>query len=112
MANPEIDKLIDEYNMNWNMDERVNILQKIDSIATREYHWAFGWGAPYGYRCLNWNKFGIPDNGVGYSGGWLAPISMWWIDPEKKAALNKALKNDEVVLPIENEIVDYWKNLK
>ena len=32
-------------------------LQEIDSIATREFHWAFGWGAPYGYRCLNWNKF-------------------------------------------------------
>ena len=38
---------------------RVQILQKIDEIATNEYHWAFGWGAPYGYRCLNWNKFGV-----------------------------------------------------
>ena len=112
MANSEIDKLIDEYNMNWNMNERVQILQKIDEIATNEYHWAFGWGAPYGYRCLNWNKFGVPKNGVGYSGGWLAPISMWWIDPDKKEALLKAKKDGNAKLPIENEIVDFWNNLK
>ena len=111
MANPQIDKLIEQYNLNWNMDERVKILQKIDSIATREFHWAFGWGAPYGYRCLNWNKFGIPENGVGYAGGWLAPISMWWIDPDKKIKLQEVLKSGGS-LPIEKEIVDYWNNLE
>ena len=112
MANPKIDKLIEEYNLNWDMNERVKILQTIDSLATREYHWAFGWGAPYGYRCLNWDKFGIPKNGVGYSGGWLAPISMWWIDPNKKKALESAMNDQTKSIPIENEIVDYWNNLK
>ena len=47
MANPEIDNLIDDYNTNWSMEERVKILQKIDEIASKEYHWAFGWGARY-----------------------------------------------------------------
>ena len=111
MANPDIDKLIEEYNLNWNMEERVKILQEIDSIATREFHWAFGWGAPYGYRCLNWNKFGTPENAVGYSGGWLAPISMWWIDPDKKIKLKEVLDNGGT-LPIEEEIIDYQHNSK
>ena len=111
MANPEIDKLIEQYNLNWNMDERIQILQQLDSIATREFHWIFNWTAPYGYRSLNWDKFGIPDNGVGYAGGWLQPISMWWIDPDKKIKLQEALKNGNS-LPIEEEVIDFWNNLK
>ena len=51
-------------------------------------------------------------NGVGYSGGWLAPISMWWIDHDKKEALLNAKKDGNTKLPIENEIVDFWNNLK
>ena len=111
MANPEIDNLIDDYNTNWNMDERVKILQKIDEIASKEYHWAFGWGAPYGYRCLNWDKFGMPEHGIGYSGNWLSPISYWWIDPIKKNKLIEARKDNSIKIPIENEIVDFYKNL-
>ena len=111
MANPDIDKLIEDYNMNWNMDERIKILQTIDSLATREFHWIFSWAAPYGYRCLNWDKFGVPENGVGYSGGWLAPISMWWIDPDKKDKLNQVLNDENLTLPITEEVIDYWNNL-
>ena len=111
MANPEIDNLIDDYNTNWNMEERVKILQKIDEIASKEYHWAFGWGAPYGYRCLNWDKFGMPEHGIGYSGNWLSPISYWWIDPIKKNKLIEARKDNSIKIPIENEIVDFYKNL-
>ena len=112
LANHEIDKLIEEYDANWNMEERVKILQKIDEIASKEYHWAFGWGAPYGYRSLNWDKFGMPAHGIGYSGNWLSPISYWWIDPEKKERLMRARQNPNANLPIENEIVDFWNNLK
>ena len=111
MANPEIDNLIDDYNTNWSMEERVKILQKIDEIASKEYHWAFGWGAPYGYRCLNWDKFGMPEHGIGYSGNWLSPISYWWIDPIKKNKLIEARKDNSIKIPIENEIVDFYKNL-
>ena len=111
LANPEIDKLIEEYDANWSMEERVRILQKVDEIASNEYHWAFGWGAPYGYRCLNWDKFGMPEHGIGYSGNWLAPISYWWIDPDKKQRLINARKNTNINIEIENEIVDYWNTL-
>ena len=105
-------KSIIKYDANWNADERIKLLQQIDKLASEEYHWAFGWGAPYGYRCLNWDKFGMPDHGIGYSGNWLSPISYWWIDPEKKKRLQEARKNSNITINIENEIVDYWSNLK
>ena len=54
----------------------------------------------------------MPAHGVGYSGNWLSPISYWWIDPEKKERLMRARQNPNSNLPIENEIVDFWNNLK
>ena len=112
IENTKIDSLIELYNSEWDIDERIEILQTLDSIATREYYWIFGWGAPYGYRCLNWDKFGMPDHGVGYSGDWLQPIEYWWIDPEKKANINNALINQSISIPIENETIDHWNILK
>ena len=85
--------------------DREKILQKIDEIAAKEYHWAFGWGAPYGYRCLNWDKFGMPEHGIGYSGNWLTPITHWWIDPQKKQRLIEARKKSNVTIDIENETI-------
>ena len=85
MKNEEIDTLI-EYNRCWDSEERIKILQELDYI-TNEYHWIFGWAAPYGYRCLHWNKFSMPENSLGYSGDWRTPLSLWWIDQKKKLFL-------------------------
>ena len=111
LANPIIDSLIIKYDANWDANERIKLLQQIDKLAADEYHWAFGWGAPYGYRCLNWNKFGMPEHGIGYSGNWLTPIYYWWIDPEKKQALTNARKNEPINLDHSQEIIDYWNRL-
>lgn len=120
MSNPEIDKLLEEYNRNWDINERTIILQKIDSLASREYHYAFGWARPYGWRGLYWNRFGMPDHGLGYGYGevykkywgyWASHMLLWWSDPDKKALLNEAKKNQDITLPVEDEILDYWNKL-
>ena len=53
----------------------------------------------------------MPEHGIGYSGNWLAPISYWWIDPDKKQRLINARKNTNINIEIEDEIVDYWNTL-
>ena len=106
MANPKIDELIEKYNNNWDSKKRINLLKQIDSIASKEYHWIFGWDAPYGFRCLHWNKFVIPDDGIGYSGNWTTPLSLWWSDPKQKEKFNLAIKKNES-LPIEAEVLEY-----
>ena len=119
MANPEIDKLIEKYNKNWNLEERIIILQSIDSLAVREYHYAFGWAGLYGRRGLHWDRFGIPEHGLGYGyetykkywGSWGSPVLLWWSDPEKKKKLIEAKNSDTITLTIENELIDYWKIL-
>ena len=58
MNNQEIDKLIEQYNECWNPDKRIKILQELDYIASSEYHWIFGWAAPYGYSAGTTRKRG------------------------------------------------------
>jgi len=119
MANKDIDKLLEKYNVNWDVDERTIILQEIDSIATREYHYVFGWAAPYGWRGLYQNRFGMPKHGLGYGnnsynkywGGWAAHIFLWWSDPIKKKKIEEARLSKNISLPIENEIIDFWNKL-
>ena len=120
MANPKIDQLIEKYNQNWDIDQRIKILQQIDSLATRQYHWIFGWARPYGWRGLYWNRFGMPEHGLGYGfnhykkywGSWASHMLLWWSDPEKKATLIKARKNPDINLPVEDDILDYWNKMK
>jgi len=107
MAIPEIDKLIELYNAEWDAKKRIPLAHKIDSIAVNSYHYALGWTSPYGARMLYWNKFKMPDWGLYYASGWQSPISLWWIDPSKEKKLIQA-KADNTSIPKETEIIDYW----
>ena len=107
MAIPEIDKLIEQYNAEWDAKKRIPFAHKIDSIAVNSYHYALGWTSPYGARMLYWNKFEMPDWGLYYASGWQSPITLWWIDPSKEKQLQKA-KSNNTSMPKEDEIIDYW----
>ena len=107
MAIPELDILIDEYNSEWDAKKRIPIAHKIDEIAVNAYHYALGWTSPYGTRMLYWNKFGIPEKGIGYVGDWRDPIDYWWFDSSKEILL-KTAKQKGTSLPKEEEVIDYW----
>ena len=107
MAIPEIDKLIEGYNAEWDAKKRIPFAHKIDSIAVNSYHYALGWTSPYGARMLYWNKFGMPEKGLYYATGWQSPITLWWIDPTRENKLIGARK-DDLQLPIEKQLIDYW----
>ena len=117
MAIPELDKLIEEYNTEWDAKKRVPLAHKIDSIAVHSYHYAMGWTSPYGLRMLYWDKFGVPEEGISYIGDWQSPIFRWWIDPKKEKKLSVA-RNDRKSLPPSNVgipspdgdwiEIDYW----
>ena len=110
MAIPELDALIAEYNAEWDAKKRIPLAYKIDSIAVSQYHYAMGWTSPYGARMLYWNKFGMIESGVPYTGDWRRPIVYWWIDPDKEKKLSNAKENGKT-LPKEKEIIDYWNKI-
>jgi len=119
MANKAIDKLIEKYNKNWDINQRTKIMKEIDRLASLEYHYIFGWAAPYGWRGLYWDRFGMPDHGLGYGGGaydkywgdWASHAFVWWSDEEKKKKLAQAKKDKNIILPIENELLDFYNKI-
>ncbi|MFN7975456.1 MAG: extracellular solute-binding protein [Acidobacteriota bacterium] len=109
--NPEVDKLIDEYEKEPVLEKRFEILQKMDAIIYDQCPYLLDWYAD-NWRLLWWNKLGMPE--------WLTYATLdpreiawkvWWFDPEKAARLEDAQKNGKE-LPLAPENSDYWKTHK
>lgn len=112
MANPRIDELCDLYDQSYDVQERIKLLKELDGLATTEKHYAWGWVAPYGVRCVYWNKFDLPETGLTYSGDWRVIPSLWWYNADKAKALEEAKKDKSKTLPIRETIMDYWGKRK
>ena len=108
MGIKKLDELIELYNSEWDLKKRIPILQKIDLIATNEFHYVLGWYAPYGARMLYWNKFGVPNKGISYTGEEYSSIWYWWYDKAKDVQLVNAKTNLDFSFDPEKEIIDYW----
>lgn len=112
MANKRIDEICDLYDQSYDVQERIKLLQELDGIATAEKHYAWGWVAPYGVRCVYWNKFDLPETGLTYSGDWRVIPSLWWYNADKAKALEEAKQDKSKTLPIRETILDYWGKRK
>lgn len=111
---PEVDQLITRYNIEESKEERVKITRQIDSILYNLQPYVFGWYADY--TRIEWlNKFGYPPYIVSrfddyYSGTEPNIFQMWWVDPERLAAYNAALKGGTVTVSEADKVVDntFW----
>ncbi|MFK7904979.1 MAG: ABC transporter substrate-binding protein [Chitinophagales bacterium] len=110
MKVPEIDKLCERYDESWDPKERQGILREIDKIASNGYYYAFGWGAPYTYRCAYWNKYETPEWGLPYQANlsYEYVFASWWFDEAKAAKVEKAKKDESIKVETKPVEVDYW----
>ncbi len=101
VKNVEIDKISKAYNEMFDAKDRIAALQKIDHILSEIVPQAHGWGAPYTLRCAYWNKFGMPENVIGYSGDWYTTMSSWWYEPELAIQVENAIEDKSMTFPYE-----------
>ncbi len=106
---PKIDALCERYDQSYDVTERIHILLELDQLTCSQYHYAFGWVAPYAARVAFWNKFGIPASGLTVSGDWRSIPVLWWTDPKKEKELEEAKIDETISFPQEKEIIDFWK---
>lgn len=110
IKNEEIDRLCDQYDVTFSQEERVKIVRKIDSIYSDIHPAAWTTYRPY-QRLLYWDKFGYPDYMFSrFTGDYRSIYSLWWIDPDKEAALKEAMATGKSLPQGELE-VKYWKEL-
>lgn len=104
---PHVDDLLKQYDRTFDVDARIPILRQIDGILANAYQYVLFWDAPF-TRVLYWNKFGTPPGYLTRTGDYYTAHTMWWVDPKKNAALQKALRDQSVKLDVGQTDDRYW----
>jgi len=116
--NKRVDQICEEYNKEYDLKNRIKLIQELDSIVTNEYTTILNWYSD-NVRILYWNKFGMPEfvlAGVFYD-SWVATeetqsvIAFWWYDEEADTALQNAIENN-LPLPPKPTEVRYWEKYR
>jgi len=118
LKDKKVDELLDLYYQEYDLQKRIKILQKLDSILIRKYMTVLLWYDDI-MRILYWNKFGMPEFGlseVDYNGlinyrPYWPVIAFWWADNGLEANLQKA-KGTETTLPGKSYELKAWQKLK
>jgi microcin C transport system substrate-binding protein len=105
--NKRVDELLDVYDKEFDQQKRVAIIREIDGILANSHEYVLQWEAPF-QRIAYWNKFGAPPGYLTRYGDYRDLVSLWWIDPQKEAALAKANADPNAKLPVGETEVRYW----
>jgi microcin C transport system substrate-binding protein len=114
----KVDGLLNLYYHEYDMQKRINTLQKLDSILARKYMTALLWYED-NMKILYWNKFGMPEFGlsqtdynglINYRPYWPV-IAFWWTEEGLEANLEKA-RSTETILPGSPAELKAWEKLK
>ena len=88
--NEEIDRLMEDYQTEFDPAKRKGMLQRIDEILFENHLYALGWHAPF-FRIIYWDKFGYPPEYCNRTTRDLLNVMVyWWYDPERA---NKTAQN-------------------
>ncbi|MBV6479482.1 MAG: hypothetical protein HGGPFJEG_02256 [Ignavibacteria bacterium] len=113
---PEIDVIADQYATTFDKKERISQVRKVDAMLVEQQPYIYGWYANY-QRILFHNKFGYPKWYLSrfddyYGGKELGIFAIWWIDPERFAAYQEALKDKTKSLAVGEVEEKFWIDLK
>jgi microcin C transport system substrate-binding protein len=108
-----VDELLDEYDICFDQNRRIEIIQEIDGIFNDEHPIAFSIVRNYS-RMMWWDKFGYPHWMLSrYVGEYWDAFYYWWIDEEVQEQLTNAMEDDRKLdlKPIDMKYwPDYLKN--
>ena len=107
LKNPEVDKIIEEYNGEFDAARRTKLLFELDRLLFNEHSYALGWTLPC-ERIIYWNKFGMPDTVLHRYTDWRSVFTTWWFDPAKEATLRDSLKTGKPITPIPEIDLHPW----
>ncbi len=107
--NAEADKLIEEYDQEFDIAKRMSILRRLDGVVFNEHPYALQWGISC-ERVLYVNKFGLPATGLRKFDDNRGPFYCWWVDPSKEERLKKARQAGEPITPIPPIEIRPWNS--
>ncbi|MGM0607397.1 MAG: ABC transporter substrate-binding protein [Candidatus Muiribacteriota bacterium] len=109
--NDRVDEITEAYNLEFNVEKRIQMLREMDSILMDEYMTMLAWYSD-NIRLLYWNKFNMPefviDRFTSASNAHTSAISYWWYDEDKADKLDEVVDSGEK-LPGQPDSVNYWE---
>ena len=104
---PRVDELLDEYDICFDQQRRIEIIREIDGIFSDVHPIAFSIARNYS-RMMWWDKFGYPDWMFSrYVGEYWDSLYYWWYDNNKDNRLKDAVENGSS-LPLKPIDMKYW----
>lgn len=88
----EVDRLCAEYDLATDRKTQIKLVRKIDELIFRTHPYALAWGSSFS-RVMYYNKFGHPEKYFSKIGDAGDITTLWWLDPAKEKALDKAMEN-------------------
>lgn len=108
LQSAEADAVIDEYDKQFDLQKRNQLLRRLDGIMFNTHPYILDWYLPC-QRFMYWNKFGTPKTVLYKYQDWRSVFSLWWVDAEKEKQLRAARKSGGK-LPIMPVDVDPWSD--
>ncbi len=103
-----VDALCEEYDTEYDVARRIEIIREIDGIVYEQQPYILGWYlAPI--RLVYSNKFRMPQWGVGPLTDSSDEHFLWWIDPEQEKLVNEARSDKSKTLPLAPVENRYWQ---
>ena len=103
----QVDELIETYEDSLDADARLEAMHRIDDIVQDEAFYLPFWMAPY-HRIVYWDYVQFPEFYLPKKAEYPTEFMVFWIDPEKRTALEQAMASGEA-LPLDEEIdKDYY----
>jgi microcin C transport system substrate-binding protein len=102
-----IDSIAKLYDEEYDQRRREELIRKIDYRLSELSPYALAWAGPF-HRLVFWNKFGFPEGYVGRTGDYLAIQSLWYEDPARKKAMDAAISDPSMTLPVGETLDRYW----
>ena len=87
--NAEVDELIKRQKSMFNMEQRHEIVRKVDQLIFKQHPYALLWNLNY-TRLLYWNKFGTPSTVLSKYGNESSAYWYWWYEEDNDLDLEDA----------------------
>ena len=102
-----VDELLDEYDICFDQNRRVEIIREIDGLFHETHPIAYSIARNYS-RIMWWDRYSYPEWMLTRYGGEHWDIfSYWWYDEDKDKTLNNAIEQN-INLPLEPIDMKYW----
>ena len=103
----EVDSLIQIYEEDLDVEDRMAAMYRIDEIVKDEAFYIPFWTAPYA-RLVHWDYLQYPEFYLPPRGDLSIEYMVYWIDPDRRAALEEAMEAGRA-LPVDEELdKDYY----